>query len=242
MADSIILTFQQDRPILKIMPFSTALIRKLEIVEPRLREVLLAILEEVERNREESVTKKEFSAFAEKTENSFQRVWKAIEELAQAQKRTEERVEELAQAQKKTEETLVRFERHFDMKLGALGARWGLNSEASFREALMHILKDTGFTVEHYLGYDHQGSIFGRPDQVELDLIIKDAEVIVAEMKSSTDKGDVSLFERKVRFYQAETGRKVSEKMIISPFIDPRGTWEMARQFGIRLVTSPEEI
>ena len=40
------------------MPISIALIRKLEEVEPRLRGVLFAILEEIERQREETVTKK----------------------------------------------------------------------------------------------------------------------------------------------------------------------------------------
>ena len=43
------------------MPISIALIRKLEEVEPRLRGVLFAILEEIERQREETVTKKEFN-------------------------------------------------------------------------------------------------------------------------------------------------------------------------------------
>ena len=82
------------------MPVSIALIRKLEEIEPRLRGVLFAILEEIERQREETVTKKEFNELKE-----------IVRELAEAQKRTEQRVEELAQAQKQTEIRLTRLEK-----------------------------------------------------------------------------------------------------------------------------------
>ena len=88
------------------MPFSVNLIKKLEAIEPPLREILIALLEEVERQREVSITRKEFLEFAKTTEENFQRVWKAIEELAEAQKKTEIRVNELAEAQKKTEQRL----------------------------------------------------------------------------------------------------------------------------------------
>jgi len=85
------------------MPFSVNLIKRLEAVEPPLRGALIALLEEVERQREVSITKKEFLEFAKTTEENFQKVWKTIGELAEAQKRTEIRLNELAEAQKKTE-------------------------------------------------------------------------------------------------------------------------------------------
>jgi len=43
------------------MPVSITLIRKLEGIEPRLREVLFAILEEMEQQMVEAITKKEFN-------------------------------------------------------------------------------------------------------------------------------------------------------------------------------------
>ncbi|MBW1976161.1 MAG: hypothetical protein JRI45_11490, partial [Deltaproteobacteria bacterium] len=76
------------------MSVSVALIRKItEIEEPQLRDILLAILEEMERQRaqwEESITRREFLEFGKKMEESFQQVWNSINELTQAQKRTEE--------------------------------------------------------------------------------------------------------------------------------------------------------
>ncbi|RLA85169.1 MAG: hypothetical protein DRG31_03645, partial [Deltaproteobacteria bacterium] len=47
------------------VPISVSLIRKLESVPKDLREVLLDLVEELERQREESVTKREFNELKE---------------------------------------------------------------------------------------------------------------------------------------------------------------------------------
>jgi len=81
---------------------TTALIRKIADLDPSLREVILLLLEEVERQREQlsqQVTKTEFNELKA-----------AVEELVEAQKRTEEQVNQLAEAQRRTEERLSRLE------------------------------------------------------------------------------------------------------------------------------------
>jgi len=77
------------------MPMTVGLYRKLEEVEPQLRG-FFAILEEIEQQREETVTKNEFNELRE-----------VVKELAEAQKQTENRlgrleavVADLAEAQK----------------------------------------------------------------------------------------------------------------------------------------------
>ncbi len=113
------------------MPISTTLIRKITEVEPPLREILILILEEMERQRaqwEESVTKTEFNELKEivrdlgqtvkelaeaqrRTEERVDKLSQRMEELVEAQKRTEACVEELAEAQKRTEQRLEAFEK-----------------------------------------------------------------------------------------------------------------------------------
>ncbi len=108
------------------MPYSTTIIRLLDKVEPPIKEVLLGILEEIERQRkqwEESVTKTEFNELKEivadlarkvnelaeaqrKAEQRMDKLEVTVQELAEAQKRTEQRLNELAEAQKKTEQRL----------------------------------------------------------------------------------------------------------------------------------------
>jgi hypothetical protein len=83
----------------KKMPFSTSVIKLLEEIEPSLRRAFIAILEEIERQREESVTKREFNELKEIVHELAERV----NELAEAQNKTEMRLNELAEAQKKTE-------------------------------------------------------------------------------------------------------------------------------------------
>lgn len=91
------------------MSLSVALIRKLERVAPEIRDVLLTLVEEVERNREESVTKREFNELKEVVSDLAKgqaQLATTVAELAEAQKRTELKVEELAQAQRVTEQRL----------------------------------------------------------------------------------------------------------------------------------------
>ncbi len=85
------------------MTFSVSLMRKLDVVEPELKEVLWGILEEIELNREASVTKTEFNELKE----IVRELVTTTKELAEAQKRTEIKVEELAEAQKKTEAAIA---------------------------------------------------------------------------------------------------------------------------------------
>ena len=101
------------------MGYSVNIIKLLERVDAPMKEVLIEILAEMERQRmqwEESVTKKEFNELKEivaelaqlqkMTEQSLGTLCQRVEELAEAQRKTEQRVEELAEAQKKTEERL----------------------------------------------------------------------------------------------------------------------------------------
>ena len=100
------------------------------------------------------------------------------------------------------EEIMALAKKH-DRSIGALGARWGMQSERSFRNALAGILeKNFGVEVINVNEYDEQGVVFGRPDQIELDVIIKNGLLLICELKSSMDKAGMHIFERKARFYE----------------------------------------
>ena len=133
------------------------------------------------------------------------------------------------------------LDRKYDSTIGALGARWGLYSEQSFRNALRGIL--TGFfniEVINVIEYDDTGAVFGRPDQIELDLIIKNGLLIICEIKSSVSKADVYAFERKARWYEQRHARQADRLMIISPMIDARAR-EAARRLQIDMYSFAEE-
>jgi len=128
------------------------------------------------------------------------------------------------------EEIMAQAQRH-DRSIGALGSRWGLQSEKAFRDALAGILeKNFGVKVLNVNEYDDQGTVFGRPDQIELDVIIQNGLLLICELKSSIDKAGMYIFERKARFYEQRHQRTANRLIVISPMIDP---W--ARQVAERL-------
>jgi len=83
------------------MPVSVAFIKELENVDPQLRRILINLLEEFERQREESVTKKEFNELKEIVKD----LGKSIQELTEAQKQTEKR---LLDFEKKNDENFAK--------------------------------------------------------------------------------------------------------------------------------------
>jgi hypothetical protein len=176
----------------------------------------------------------ELAQAQKRTEERVSGVERALEELAQAQKRTEERMEELAQVQK-------RFEKHFDVQIGALGSRWGIKTEESFRAAAEGILsEDFGLHVERYEVYDELGEAFGRPEPIEIDLLIRDGKTTAIEIKSSMSKYDVHAFDKKVAFYEKRHQVKVDRKLIITPMLDPRAR-ELVRTLRMNVYTSSYE-
>lgn len=139
-------------------------------------------------------------------------------------------------------ESIEALSRKHDSTIGALGARWGLYSEQSFRNALKGILEESfGVQVVNVTDYDDQGEVFGRPDQVELDVIIKDGLLIICEIKSSMSKSDVYAFERKVRFYEKRHGRQVTRRLVISPMVDPKAQ-VVAEQLSIAVYTHATDV
>ena len=132
--------------------------------------------------------------------------------------------------------------RKYDSTIGALGSRWGLYSEASFRNALKGILEDS-FDIEvlNINEYDDTGEVFGRPDQVELDLIIKNGLLIICEIKSSISKSEMYTFYRKVLFYEKRHQRQANRKLVISPMVDDRAK-PIAEELGIEVYSYADSV
>ena len=137
---------------------------------------------------------------------------------------------------------LQRQNRRYDSTIGALGSRWGLYSEASFRNALKGILEDSfGVEVFNLNDFDQEGEVFGRPDQVEIDIIVKNGLVIVCEIKSSMSKSDMYTFDRKVTFYQNRHQRTANRKLVISPMVSTNA-FPVAETLGIEVYSYADSV
>jgi hypothetical protein len=145
------------------------------------------------------------------------------------------RYEELSDLVEKTS-------RNVDRTMGRIGARWGITSEASFREGVKAILeKDFGVTVERVVEYDAEGVVHGTPEQVELDIIIRNGVMIFLEIKSTMSASDMHAFRRKIEYYEKAHGVKATRKMVISPEVVAYA-FPVAEAAGIEVYGYPEEI
>jgi hypothetical protein len=174
------------------------------------------------------------------TETRVAQLSDAVTALAQAQARTETTLAALSEAQQRVQDEQTLFRRTFTSQIGGLGSRWGLQTEEAFRDGIRTIVEEVGFTTERFLTWDAGGEVFGHPEQVELDLVIQNGKVIAVEIKSSLDRANTYLFERKVEFYTRHTSRQVDRKVIIAPYADERAK-EVARRLKIEICTDVTE-
>lgn len=179
--------------------------------------------------------------FADKreTESRFDRL---LDELQRDREEQSHRWERNQAEISRMLKAIENLSRKHDSTIGALGARWGLYSEAAFRNALKGILEES-FDVQvlNVTEYDERGEVFGRPDQVELDIIVKDGQLIVCEIKSSMSKSDMYTFERKVRFYEKLHDRAIDRMLVISPMVDKRAQ-AVADKLGIQVYSYADSV
>ncbi len=194
--------------------------------DPEIREFILRISSE---------------RFADKKKTE-DRIDKLIEELRIERQENQKKWEENQKVINSILNEIKLLHKKYDTGIGAIGARWGLRAEGSFREAIKGILEENfPVKVERYRTFDEEGFVFGKPDQIELDLIIKDGIVVVAEIKSSISKEELAIFLRKVKIFEKKEGRVVNKMLIISPMIDSKAQ-TFPRENGIKAHGFPEKI
>jgi len=199
---------------------------------------------EAERDRAEQARKwEEQKAEAERDRAEQVRKWD--EQKAETERDRAEQARKWDEQARKWEENARHFDRvheeimaqakKFDPSIGALGARCGIQSETTFRNALAGILEESfGVQVLNVNEFDDEGVVFGRPEQIELDIIIKNGVLLICELKSSIDKAGIYSFERKARFYEARHQRKAARLIVISPMVDARAR-KVAERLGIEI-------
>jgi len=194
------------------------------------------VLDELRADREENARKWDLQA----------RRWEEQDRKWEAQDRKWEEQSRRWEANQKTiNDILAAIQaqaRRHDSSIGALGARWGLYSEQSFRNGLKGILAESfGVDVLNVTDYDETGEVFGHPDQVEIDVIIQDGMVILCEIKSSVSKSEMYTFDRKVAFYEKRHSRKATRKLVISPMVDDLAQ-QVAQKLGIEVYTHADDV
>ncbi len=123
--------------------------------------------------------------------------------------------------------------RELASKIHALGTRWGLVTEETFRESIKYLIEDLlrAYKVEKWIWYDSEGLVYGHPSWVEIDVLIRDGEHILVEFKSTADKSDMGELYRIGQLYEKATKTK-PKLLMVAPAIRKRAK-ELADNMGI---------
>lgn len=185
-----------------------------------------------------NITKDRY-ADRDRTEDRIDRI---LDELKRDREENQRKWEENQRVIEQMLASIKSLEQRFESSIGALGARWGLHSEAAFRNGLKAILEHSfGVTVERYQDFDYEGIVFGRPDQIELDVLIYNGTIIVCELKSSLSTPQMYAFWRKRRFYEKKHDRTVDRALVISPMIEDHAR-KVAAELGIEVYSYADEV
>ena len=123
-------------------------------------------------------------------------------------------------------------------RIDALGSRWGILAESAFRNALKGLLeKSSNVKIERWINYDDEGFVYGYPSVVEIDIALRDQELILIEVLSHAKTADISLFNRKAIFYEKKVGKKPSRLIFVTPYAE-NDAIDLANKLRIELYTS----
>ncbi len=217
---------------------------EIELTADQIKEIIrreLPLILRTDPNMEEFVLRVTRQRYADRdeTKDRFERLLQELKEDREAQGRKWDENQKTINAML---EEIKRLGRRIDIGIGAIGARWGIRAEGSFRDALKGILEESfDVRVERYLDFDPEGKVFGRPDQVELDVIIRDGVLILCEIKSSISKSEMYTFVRKIEFYEEKHGVKAHRRLVISPMVEEKAK-EVAESEDVEVYGYPEDI
>ena len=224
-------------------------ITKLEEGQQRLAERFaeleerFAKLEERFARLEERVTKLE-ERFAEleerviKLEERLAKLEERVTKLEERFARLEERFAELEERQQKLEERVAKLEERLETlnrTVIVIAHRFGILSESGFREGMKYVIEDIlGVAeVDKWVYYDEEGMVYGFPSIVEVDLVIKDSQHILIEVKSRVSRGDVLELHRIGKLYEKVNNVK-PKLLIIGGFIDKMAR-KIAQKMGVEI-------
>ena len=162
---------------------------------------------------------RKFNEILERLDEHDRKFNEVIERLNEHDRKFNEILEELKLHRERLEEHDFKFDSMM-RKLDALGARWGILAENAFREGMRRIVERLfGGSVERWIHDDREGFVFGYPATVEVDIVIRDGEHILVEIKSHVRKSDVGVLLRKGELYKRVKG--ITPKLVfVSPYID----------------------
>ncbi len=171
-----------------------------------------------------------FTSLEERQQRLEERFAKLEERFAEL----EERFLKLEERQQRLEERFARLE----ATVGAIGRRFGKGFESLYRKGVGLLLEELGveeYMVKRFVFVDREGRYLAKGTNVEIDMVVRDGQLWLLEIKSTVDTDDVSWFSVKARVAEEVLGRRADRKVLMGVVVD-RSALEEARRKGIEVV------
>ena len=136
---------------------------------------------------------------------------RGFEELAQAQMRAEKRMDGLDASMKGLAESQARGFEELSNRIAALGGRWGIYNEATFRATLQGIFAKMD-------GVDVREGFYG---DRQVDVVIRNGDHILLEITSRMHARDIESLYRSAEDYEAREGVR-PQLMVATSYVSPR--------------------
>ena len=179
-----------------------------------------------------------------KLEEGHNEILERIIKLEERQQKLEERQQKLEEKFAQLEERFAKLEdemREFRRLVTVIAHRFGVISESGFREVLRYVVQEVFKVAEvrRWVYRDESGYVYGYPAVVEVDVVVRDGEHVLIEVKSRVSRSDVAELRRIGKLYEEVCG--VRPKLaIVGGFIDPEA-YEAAARLGVELKPAVRE-
>jgi len=179
----------------------------------------------------------------QRLEERFARIEERQQKLEERFAKLEERFARLEERQQRLEERQQKLEERFnelmvevrDLRrvITVIAHRFGVITESAFREAMKYVVEEALGVgeVSRVRLRDDESIVYGHPAEVEVDVVVRDKEHILVEVKSRVSRSDVAELYRLGVLYEKTCGVK-PKLVIIGGFID-FSAWDSARTLGV---------
>jgi hypothetical protein len=206
-------------------------------------EVVQEILKEIRLLRED------FNRLAEEQRNIAEEQRKLREEIVQLRSdfnRLAEEQRNIAEEQRKLAEEIVRLRNdykrlgdRFEVILGRMGRRWGVDLERTLLGTFKEVLEREGIEpgrVDSFSYVDFDGSITGlKGRRVQADILVRDGKITLIEVKSFPDVEDVDHLKDVVGYVEKILKTNVDKVYVVAVNVD-KDTLSRAEELGFKVI------
>ena len=235
---SIPLIKEEERHILRVLPI---LLEKDQRFQTEVYSILnktFATKDNLERMLEEMrIAREETNKRFEAADKRFEQ---AQEEMRIAREETNKRFEEMHKEMHLGFEQQRKETRKLGMSIRTIGSRWGKETEVTIRKTLQELLlkKLEAKEVSEWKIKDKEGKVGFPNSQIQADLLIRNGQHLLAEIKSSADEAHVDRLYKIGELYAEKVGI-VPKLLFVAVTMDQEGV-NLCQKLGIQLITYDE--